>query len=45
MSDRTHARRDNGNDGKLGLPYWDWLREDINGEVGPGGYYAEYRFH
>lgn len=24
-----------GNDGNIGLPYWDWSRDDINGEFLP----------
>ena len=29
------ADRDNGNDGNIGLPYWDWSRESVNGQVLP----------
>jgi hypothetical protein len=35
--ERTMRRADiaNGNDGNIGLPFWDWTREKINGEVYP----------
>jgi len=29
------ADQDNGNDGAIGLPYWDWMVDEINGERFP----------
>jgi len=25
-----------GKDGNIGLPYWDWMEPEVNGEVVPG---------
>jgi len=32
-----------GNDGRIGLPYWDWTRHEINGEVYPNVLFEEFK--